>query len=90
MKKILCLASILLLATTIPARADNPQMDGVWRATIHNQPCILMNVRDSDGKLSGDIVFYLLKLENGEWHVTGGQPIQPPRCDIAVVLTTTM
>ena len=74
-KTTLCLVSILLLAITISARADNPQLAGVWRATIHNQPCILMNVHDNDGKLSGDIVFYLLKLENGEWHVTGGQPI---------------
>jgi len=74
MKKALCLATILLLAT-IPARADNPQMAGVWRATLHNQPCILMNVHDKNGNLSGDIIFYLLKLENGEWHATGSDPI---------------
>lgn len=70
----LCLASVLLL-TTIPVRADNPQMAGVWRATLHNQPCILMNVHDTNGNLSGDIIFYLLKLENGEWHATGSDPI---------------
>ncbi|HMD19056.1 MAG TPA: hypothetical protein VKH40_01970 [Alloacidobacterium sp.] len=71
----LCLASVLLLATTIPARADNPQMTGVWRATLHDQPCILMNVHDNEGKLSGNIIFYLLKLENGAWHATGSEPI---------------
>ncbi len=71
----LCLASVLLLATTIPARADNPQMAGVWRATMHGQPCILMNVHDNEGKLSGNIIFYLLKLENGAWNATGSDPI---------------
>lgn len=30
---------------------------------------------DSQGKLSGDIIFYLLKLENGSWHATGSDPI---------------
>ncbi len=68
-----CLASVLLLA--IPARADNPQMAGVWRATMHDQPCILMTVHDNQGKLSGTIIFYLLKLENGSWHATGSDPI---------------
>jgi hypothetical protein len=72
----LCLASVLLLAITIiPARADDSQMVGVWRATLHDQPCILMNVHNSQGKLSGDIIFYLLKLENGSWHATGSDPI---------------
>jgi|SRR5580698_267265 hypothetical protein len=70
----LCLATLLLLIT-IPARADNPQIAGVWRASLHDQPCILMNVHDNEGKLSGDIVFYLLKLENGSWHATGSDPI---------------
>jgi len=74
--KTLCLASLLLLAITIPARADNPQIAGVWRATLHNQPCILMNVREDQGKLSGNIIFYLLKLENGSWHATGSDPIR--------------
>jgi hypothetical protein len=71
----LCLASVLLLAITIPARAENSQMAGVWRATMHDQPCILMNIHDNEGKLSGDIIFYLLKLENGSWHATGSDPI---------------
>jgi hypothetical protein len=70
----LCLATLLLLIA-IPARADNPQIAGVWRASLHDQPCILMNVHDNEGKLSGDIVFYLLKLENGSWHATGSDPI---------------
>jgi hypothetical protein len=71
----LCLASVLLLAITIPATADNQQMAGVWRATMHDQPCILMTVHNDEGKLSGNIIFYLLKLENGEWHATGSDPI---------------
>ena len=70
----LCLASALLLAT-IPARAENSQMAGVWRASMHDQPCILMNVHDNQGQLSGNIIFYLLKLENGSWHATGSDPI---------------
>ncbi len=71
----LCLASVLLLATTIPARAENSQIAGVWRATMHDQPCILMNIHDNQGQLGGNIIFYLLKLENGSWHATGSDPI---------------
>lgn len=74
-KLTLCLASVLLLLAAISAKADTQQIAGVWRATMHDQPCILMNVHDNQGKLSGDIIFYLLKLENGAWHATGSDPI---------------
>lgn len=73
-KLALSLAGILLVAA-IPAKADTQQIAGVWRATLHDQPCILINVHDSEGKLSGTIIFYLLKLENGSWHVATADPI---------------
>lgn len=82
MKKALSLASILLL-TAISSRADAPQIVGVWRATIHNQPCIRLTIHDDHGKLSGNIIFYLLVLENGAWHVKGNDsvPLIHPRIE---------
>jgi hypothetical protein len=56
------LASVLLLATTISVRAENPQIAGIWRAMLHGPPCILMTVYDNEGELSGTMIFYLLKL----------------------------
>jgi pimeloyl-ACP methyl ester carboxylesterase len=78
----LCLASILLL-TTISAKADNPQIAGVWKASLHNQPCIQLTVHDDHGKLSGNIIFYLLMLENGAWHVKSNAsvPLIHPRIE---------
>jgi hypothetical protein len=67
------LASLLLPATTISVRAENPQIAGIWSATLHG-PCILMTVYDNEGELSGTMIFYLLKLENGSWHVKNRRP----------------
>jgi len=67
-KLALCLVIVVLLAT-ISARADNPTVAGVWRATLHDLPCIELTVHDDQGNLSGTIVFDLLVLENGAWHV---------------------
>jgi len=63
-----------LLASTLMAAAaaapDSP-IAGTWTAQLHNQPCIKLTVNDHGGKLSGNIIFYLLMLEGGSWKVKG-------------------
>jgi hypothetical protein len=82
MRKILYLAGIFLL-TTIASRADSPQVAGVWRGSLHNQPAMQLTVHDDHGHLSGNVIFYLLMLENGEWHVKGNAsvPLIHPRIE---------
>jgi hypothetical protein len=75
MKKILAgllLASVLMAA---PAAASDSPIAGTWTAQLHNQPCIKMTVNDHGGKLSGNIIFYLLMLEDGSWKVKGADTV---------------
>jgi hypothetical protein len=68
----------LLLASTlmaVPAAASDSAIAGTWTARLHDQPCIKLTVNDKDGKLSGNIIFYLLMLENGSWKVKGADPV---------------
>jgi hypothetical protein len=60
---------VLLVAASALA-ADSP-IAGTWTAKMHDLPAIKMTVKDSGGKLSGNIIFYLLMLENGTWKVKG-------------------
>jgi hypothetical protein len=60
---------MLLAATSIYA-ADSP-IAGTWTAQMHGLPAIKMTVKDRGGKLSGNIIFYFLMLENGTWKVKG-------------------
>ncbi len=59
-----------LLVTGSICAAESP-IAGTWTAKMHDLPAIRMTVKDNDGKLSGNIVFYLLVLENGAWKVKG-------------------
>ncbi len=43
---------------------------------MHDQPAIRLTVNDDGGKLSGNIIFYFLMLENGSWKVKDGTAIK--------------
>ncbi len=62
------LASTLIAATA--AASDSP-IAGTWTGRLHDQPAIKLTVNDQGGKLSGDIIFYFLMLEDGAWKVKG-------------------
>ena len=64
---------ILLVSTlmAVPAAAADSPIAGTWTGSLHNQPCIKLTVNDHGGKLSGDIIFYLLMLEDGSWKAKG-------------------
>lgn len=64
----------ILLASTLiaaPAAGAESPIAGTWTGQLHNQPCIKLTVDDRDGRLSGNITFYLLMLEDGAWKVKG-------------------
>lgn len=76
--------ALLMLALIIaPAAATDSPIAGTWTARLHDQPCITLTVNDNDGKLSGNIIFYLLVLENGSWTVKGDAHVEliNPRLD---------
>jgi len=64
-------ASLLMLLAAARLYADDSSIVGTWTATMHGLPAIRMTVSLSNGKLSGDIIFYLLRLDNGAWKVNG-------------------
>ena len=68
------LAGLLLTSSLMAvsaAAASNSPIAGIWTGQLHNQPAIKLTVSDHGGKLSGDIIFYFLMLEDGAWKVKG-------------------
>jgi hypothetical protein len=62
---------LLLFAPVLGCADDSPGV-GTWTAKMHDLPAIRMVVKDAGGgKLSGSIIFYFLKMEDGVWHVRG-------------------
>jgi hypothetical protein len=49
---------------------------GTWTGKMHDLPAVKMTVNNSGGKLTGNIVFYFLMLENGAWKVKGEANVQ--------------
>ncbi len=64
-----------ILMAMSAATAASP-IAGTWTAQLHNQPAIRLTVTDQGGKLSGNIIFYFLVLENGSWKVKGAYPAE--------------
>ena len=64
----------LLLFVITPCLANDSPVVGVWTAEMHEKPAIKLTVNEKDGKLSGNIIFYMLMLENGTWQVKGDDP----------------
>jgi hypothetical protein len=63
--------SVLILLVAAPSYSADSLIAGTWTATMHGVPAIKMTVTSSGGKLSGNIIFYMLMLENGAWKVKG-------------------
>lgn len=67
--------AFLLLLLGAPSRANDSPIAGVWTAELKDKPFIKLTVNDNSGKLSGNIVFYMLAQENGTWSVKGDDPV---------------
>jgi len=74
MKTLLKLAFLLLFVSASTWANDLP-VAGVWTAELNGKPFIKLTVNDNGGKLSGNIVFYMLMQENGAWNVKGDDPV---------------
>ena len=49
--------------------AESP-FAGTWEGMMNDQPALKLTIRDTDGKLSGTMVFYFQKRgEDGKWKV---------------------
>jgi hypothetical protein len=64
---------LALIAGSSLCASDSP-IAGIWTAELHDKPAIKLTVNDDGGKLSGNIIFYFLMLENGSWKVKDGTP----------------
>jgi hypothetical protein len=68
-----CLAALLLwIVANAAAWAGSSQITGVWRANLHDLPCVKLTVHYNNGQLSGTIIFYPLMKENGAWRAGDG------------------
>lgn len=59
---------LLLLACACLAVADdkNAPVTGVWRGEMDGLPAIVMTVSDEGGELTGAILFYLIRRDEGQ------------------------
>ena len=72
--KTLTIALALIVVAGSLCASDSP-IAGIWTAELHDKPAIKLTVNDDGGKLSGNIIFYFLMLENGSWKVKDGTAI---------------
>jgi hypothetical protein len=63
------IAVVLSWACLVFAGDKNSEVNGVWRANMDGLPAVVMTVSDEGGDLSGAILFYLIRRDQG----------QPPR-----------
>jgi hypothetical protein len=73
--KMLIKSAFLFLLLIAPAPANDSPVAGVWTAELNEKPFIKLTVNDNGGKLSGNIVFYMLVQENGDWNVKADDPV---------------
>jgi hypothetical protein len=69
--KTLSVILLLMPYALVPAFAADPAIVGTWTAKMHGLPAIKMTVKENGGRLSGNIIFYFLMLEEGTWKVKG-------------------
>lgn len=67
---------IFLVFSAMATVAADPPIVGVWTAQVHELPAIRLTVKNHSGKLSGNIIFYFLQMENGSWKNKGGVPTE--------------
>jgi hypothetical protein len=72
--KTLTIILALAVVATGSFCASDSAIAGIWTAELHDKPAIKLTVNDDGGKLSGNIIFYFLMLENGSWKVKDGTP----------------
>src|ERR1051325_7850439 len=53
--------------------SDRGSFGGIWEAKMNNLPGVRLKIRETDRKISGDILFYLQKRRErgGPWHIAG-------------------
>jgi len=71
------LLTTMLLASASGIAAATSSIAGTWQGKLGDQPAITLAVKDSGGKLSGTIVFYLLR-NNGLGLKSGPKSAGPP------------
>src|SRR5262245_31124887 len=60
----LCAPAVDLLPQ--PKAGPNSAVTGVWRAQIDGGPALVMVISDESGSLTGAILFYMIRREEGQ------------------------
>lgn len=56
---------LLSFATSCAAPVDNSGLVGVWRGKLYSLPAVILTVENEHGKLSGAVLFYLIRRNPG-------------------------
>ena len=70
--KVVLMACVLLLLTAVfapAAPADKSILVGTWKGKMYGVPAVTLTMKEEGGKLSGSILFFLIRHNDG----------QPPR-----------
>ena len=69
-------AFVLMVFWAAIVFAGGSRIAGTWTGNLHGLPAIKMTVNESGGKLTGNIIFYFLMLEDGAWKAKGEADVQ--------------
>jgi hypothetical protein len=58
--------TLACFCSTLSASGDNGLFTGVWRGKIDKLPGVTMVISDEGGDLTGAVLFYLIRRDNGE------------------------
>ena len=60
-------------------RPRGKEVAGVWSAMQHDLPFVKLTLREREGKLSGNVVLYVLRMEDGVWKSQGEETLDVVR-----------
>lgn len=69
---ILRLVLLMVAGSVFSAAASQDNVTGVWEGKLNGHPAVDLTIKETEGRISGDILFYFQEREaDGKWHVKG-------------------
>jgi hypothetical protein len=68
MKRDLPFALVAILIAAVWASAADSPIAGTWQGRIHDLPAVRLTLRETSGRMSGTIVFYMIRNDGSRYY----------------------